>query len=241
MYFLVWIFMQRKAIVIGATGLVGRKLIKELASLYDKVTVITRRPPEFISSNMRVYQINDFVNLAETMSGIDMDENTDAFSCLGTTKKQAGSEEEFKRIDHGYNLQFANFCKQKGVKHFFLLSAMGANTSSRFFYNQVKGTIEKDIKQLGFETLYIFRPSLLLGNHQGRPIEKISQSAFRLISPLVSEKINVHPITAKRVAVAMAITAHKHYHRIKRQGIYASDSPVVITNKQMLAMTKTKH
>lgn len=231
--------MQRKAIIIGATGLVGQKLTKELSSLYDQVIVITRRPPKFMHAGMRVYQLNDFSNLAKTMESIvDIDANTDAFSCLGSTKKQAGSDEEFRRIDYGYNLDFAKICKECGVKHFFLLSAMGADVSSRFMYNRVKGELEQDIKALGFASCYIFRPSLLLGKHKGRPLETISQGAFKLISPLVSEKVAGHPISAKRVAIAMAMMAHQSYQALKYQPTNANVGNVNVENKQMLAMTK---
>ena len=96
--------MQRKAIVIGATGLVGQHLVKQLSELYDTLIVIARRPPRYINSSMRFYQVNDFDNLAEIFASVGADNKTDAFSCLGTTKKQAGSDEAFRKIDHDYNV-----------------------------------------------------------------------------------------------------------------------------------------
>lgn len=233
--------MQRKAIIIGATGLVGQYLVKQLSELYDTLIVIARRPPRYINASMRFYQLNDFDNLAEVFASVSANDTTDAFSCLGTTKKQAGSDEAFRKVDHDYNVSFAKLCRDKEIENFFLLSSMNADINSRFLYNRVKAETEQSIIALGFNQLVIFRPSLLLGRHKGRPLESISQKAFQLISPLVSESLPLHPISAKRVANAMAVCAHDSYERRK----YLSEKPATITtiieNKQMLAMTRVKH
>ena len=131
--------MKRKAIVIGATGLVGKKLVSQLNLMYDSLIIVARKPPKHMSAQMQFYQLGDFNNLEETLGNISIGPDTDAFSCLGTTKKQAGSDEDFKRIDYDYNLNFAKACHQKGVQRFFILSALGADANSRFFYNLVKG------------------------------------------------------------------------------------------------------
>lgn len=232
--------MQRKAIVIGATGLVGQHLIKQLSELYDTLIVIARRPPRYINASMRFYQLNDFDNLAEVFANVGADRTTDAFSCLGTTKKQAGSDEAFRKVDHAYNVAFATLCRDKEVENFFLLSSMNADSSSRFLYNRVKAETEQSIMALDFAQLVIFRPSLLLGKHKNRPIESIGQKAFKLISPLVSESLPLHPISAKRVAIAMAVTAHDIYERRKYHSEPMPASNTIIENKQMLAMTRAK-
>jgi uncharacterized protein YbjT (DUF2867 family) len=233
--------MQRKAIVIGATGLVGQHLIKQLSELYDTLIVIARRPPRYINASMRFYQVNDFDNLAAVFASVGADRTTDAFSCLGTTKKQAGSDEAFRKVDHTYNLIFAKLCRDKGVENFFLLSSMNADSDSRFLYNRVKAETEQSIMALGFAQLVVFRPSLLLGKHKGRPLESISQKAFQLISPLISESLPLHPISAKRVASAMAMTAHDLYERSKYRTENVSNSIDIIENKQMLAITRVKY
>ena len=232
--------MQRKAILIGATGLVGQHLVKQLSELYDTLIVLARRPPRYINASMRFYQVNDFDNLAEIFASVGADNKTDAFSCLGTTKKQAGSDEAFRKIDHDYNVNFAKLCQDKGVENFFLLSSMNADIDSRFLYNRVKAETEQSIMALGFKQLVILRPSLLLGKHKGRPLESIGQKAFQLISPLVSESLSLHPISAKRVASAMAMSAHDVYQRNKYRNEPAIQTIDIIENKQMLAMTKVK-
>jgi len=232
--------MQRKAIVIGATGLVGQHLVKQLSELYDTLIVIARRPPRYINTSMRFYQVNDFDNLAEIFASVGVDRKTDAFSCLGTTKRQAGSDEAFRKIDHDYNVNFAKLCQDKGVENFFLLSSMNADIDSRFLYNRVKAETEQSIMALDFAQMVIFRPSLLLGKHKGRPLESIGQKAFQLISPLVSESLSLHPISAKRVASAMAMSAHDIYERSKYRTEPMIQKAVIIENKQMLAMTRVK-
>ena len=131
-------------------------------------------------------------------------------------------------------------CQDKGVENFFLLSSMNADIHSRFLYNRVKAETEQSIMALGFTQLVIFRPSLLLGKHKGRPLESIGQKAFQLISPLVSESLSLHPISAKRVAIAMAMSAHDVYQRNKYRTEPAIQTTDIIENKQMLAMTKVK-
>lgn len=232
--------MQRKAIVIGATGLVGQHLIKQLSELYETLIVIARRPPRYINASMRFYQTNDFDNLPEIFASVGADRTTDAFSCLGTTKKQAGSDEAFRKVDYKYNVTFATLCRDKGVENFFLLSSMNAKIDSRFLYNRVKAETEQAIEALNFVQLLVFRPSLLLGKHKGRPLESISQKAFQLISPLVSESLPLHPISAQRVAVAMAMMAQDSYERRKYHTAPLLERLTIIENKQMLAMTRAK-
>ena len=232
--------MQRKAIVIGATGLVGQHLIKQLSELYETLIVIARRPPRYINASMRFYQTNDFDNLSEIFASVGADGTTDAFSCLGTTKKQAGSDEAFRKVDYKYNVTFATLCRDKGVENFFLLSSMNAKIDSRFLYNRVKAETEQAIEALNFAQLLVFRPSLLLGKHKGRPLESISQKAFQLISPLVSESLPLHPISAQRVAVAMAMMAQDSYERRKYHTAPLLERLTIIENKQMLAMTRAK-
>ncbi len=232
--------MQRKAIIIGATGLVGQHLVKQLSELYDTLIVIARRPPRFINASMRFYQVNDFDNLTEVFASVGVNKSTDAFSCLGTTKKQAGSDEVFRKVDHDYNVTFAKLCHDKGVERFFLLSSMNADIDSRFLYNKVKAETEHSITSLNFMQFIIFRPSLLLGKHKGRPLESISQKVFGLVSPLISESLSLHPISAKRVASAMAMSAHDIYERNKYQNGPLDNRVTLIENKQMLTMTRVK-
>lgn len=233
--------MKRKAIIIGATGLVGRRLVSQLSLMYDNLIIVARKPPKHMSAQMQFYQLGDFNNLEEIMGNISIGPDTDAFSCLGTTKKQAGSDEAFRRIDYDYNLNFAKACRKKGVQRFFILSALGADTESRFFYNRVKGELETSLAELGFNELVVFQPSLLLGKHKGRLLENTAQRAYKIIAPLVPKTLRSRPIEAERVAAAIALTAHNINERHKVSALEAkSDKVTIIDNQQMLAMTRLK-
>ena len=237
--------MQRTALIIGATGLVGNSLLTQLGSLYQKVIIIARSQPKGLSDSMHFYQLKDFNQMHEFVSALSIGKDTDAFSCLGTTIKEAGSEAAFRQIDFTFNVAFAKACKQKGVERFFLLSAMGANADSRFFYNRVKGELATAIDNLGFQELAIFRPSLLLGKHDDRKLETIAQTAYKLIKPIVPKRLPVRPIEADRVAMAMALVSNnwhiKHTYEKYANRVDTAKKTQVISNGEMLAMTRFRN
>lgn len=161
------------AIVIGGTGMVGGFLMKELfhQSRYSRVTQIVRRSVP--SPNPKVT-----VHLAE----LDRDDwefpagNADVlFISLGTTMAKAGSELAFRRIDLDLPLAAARKARLAGVHTAVVVSAVGADSGSRIFYNRVKGELEDALRQLAFERLVLFRPSLLLGHRaESRPAERLA-------------------------------------------------------------------
>ncbi len=161
------------AIVIGGTGMVGGFLMRELClqSRYSRVTQIVRRSVP--SPNPKVT-----VHLAD----FDRDEwefpadKADVlFISLGTTMAKAGSESAFRRIDLELPLAAARKARLAGVHTVVVVSAVGADSGSRLFYNRVKGELEDALRQLAFERLVIFRPSLLLGHRaESRPAERMA-------------------------------------------------------------------
>lgn len=234
--------MQRTALIIGATGLVGQSLLVQLSSLYQKVIVIARSQPKGMDESMHFYQLKDFEQLMTFMQGLPLDNKVDAFSCLGTTLKQAGSEDNFRKVDFDYNINFAKACHEKGIERFYLLSAMGADSDSRFFYNRVKGELENALREIGFSQLAIFRPSLLLGKHDNRPMEQFAQTAYKLLKPIIPRKLPVRPIEAKRVAMAMALVAN-NWHIMntyqKSANFQTKKNHVqIFSNGEMLTMTR---
>lgn len=175
----------RTALVAGATGLVGGHLVHQLlaSDAYAHVTALTRRPLEGISSPKLNGVIADFDTLDGSLTGSVAE---DAYCALGTTIKKAGSQAAFRRVDHDYIIAFARAAKQAGARRFLLVSSMGADPSSSIFYSRVKGETERDVEALGFETLHIFRPGLILGERaERRTLESLGMGLAPFLNPLM--------------------------------------------------------
>ena len=191
------------ALIAGASGLVGSHLLEQLLESpeYDRVIALGRRPLERTHPKL-VPVVADFAALDKTTVDLRCD---DAFCCLGSTIKRAGSAENFRAVDHGAVLALAWAARRNGAARFFLVSSLGADASSRFLYNRVKGETEEALQVLGFSTLGIFRPSLLLGpRREFRPGERISAVILWLAEPLLLGRLRPYrAIQAEVVARAM--------------------------------------
>lgn len=190
-----------KAIVIGATGAVGKDLVEELLSRreYEKIITFTRRPLDIKSEKIESYII-DFDRPSDWAHLVKGDV---LFSALGTSLKQAGSKEAQYRIDHDYQLSFAKAARENGVPHVVLVSSLGADRSSSFFYMKLKGIIERDVEALQFPQLSILRPPSLIRKHAKRPVETVSVKLFQLANALGLFK-TMAPVPTEAVARKMA-------------------------------------
>lgn len=113
---------------------------------------------------------------------------------LGTTKAKAGSQEAFRHVDHELPLMFAKSGHAAGVETFALVSAIGASTSSMFFYARTKGELESDIQKIGFRSLTICRPSIIGGpRNEVRLAEKLVLALSRVLAPALPKKFRVNP------------------------------------------------
>ena len=155
---------MKKAILIGATGLIGTQLLKQLLSddNYSEVKVLTRRTTGFTQPKLKELLI-DFDDLENYKSEIVGDV---LFSTMGTTKKKAGSEAVQYKIDYTYQYNTAKLASDNGVKQLVLLSSYGANTTSKVFYSRIKGELDEAVQQLNFESVNIIRPSMLVGDRK---------------------------------------------------------------------------
>jgi len=152
------------ALVIGATGLVGRECVRQLVAhpRVERVVVLARRPlpPDLRHPQLQTI-LAEFDRLESQPEAFRV---SHVFCALGTTIKQAGSRERFHEVDYGYPLRVAELARAAGARHYLLVSSLGANPRSRVFYNRVKGELEQAIIALGFPSVTIIRPSLLLGD-----------------------------------------------------------------------------
>jgi uncharacterized protein YbjT (DUF2867 family) len=211
---------RRTALLAGATGLVGGHCLELLLhdDTYGQVTVLGRR--EFGTTHRKLVQrVVDFDRLAELG---DVPRVDDVFCCLGTTMKQAGSEEAFRRVDFTYVYELARLASRHRAGQFLLVSALGANRQSRVFYNRVKDEVEEAVRKLPFDGVHIFRPSLLLGDRrESRPGERLAILAGRALGfVFVGPLGRYRPIAARAVAAAMVRIAKEAARGVH---VYESD------------------
>lgn len=193
----------KQALVLGATGLVGTELVKQLAedADYASVTVLVRKPMAFRHPKVKEI-LTDYEKLETYREAF----RTDAvYCCLGTTIKTAGSKTAFRRVDLDYPVQAAGLAREEGVRWFAVISALGASESSLYFYNRTKGEMERRLRDTGLPSLYLFRPSLLLGDRkEQRTVESAAAALSRALPFLWAGPMRRYkPVQAAAVAAAM--------------------------------------
>ena len=172
--------MKNTAVIIGATGAVGREIVNEIlrGEYYDRIYVLGRNSISKLPDDSRLAKIIiDFDNIDFDM---DILENADVFASLGTTIKTAGSKENQRKIDVDYTVNFAKLCEGK-VRSFNVVSAIGANSKSKNFYNSLKGELEDKLKEMNLRTLRIFQPSLLISK---RDDNRFLEEIFMKVAPI---------------------------------------------------------
>ena len=189
------------ALLAGATGLVGRELATQWSGP-GLLHLLVRRPVpagDAAAARQRIHVV-DYADLPA------LPKAEEAYCCLGTTIKVAGSQAAFRAVDLDAVLAFARAAKQAGVQRFAVVSALGASVRSPGFYNRVKGEMEEALAGLGFASLVIARPSLLAGDRTalgqpGRPGERLAQMLTAPLAPLIPK--GWRPIDAATVARAL--------------------------------------
>jgi uncharacterized protein YbjT (DUF2867 family) len=208
--------MTKKALILGATGLVGKALTSLLLDdeTYNKIHILVRNHTDLINNRL-VEHIIDFNQLSNHSDLFGVDH---VFCCLGSTIKKAKTKEAFYRVDHDYVYEAAKLA-DKHQAAFLVISSIGANPNSMFYYSRVKGEIEQSLQKLTLPSLHIFQPSLLLGERKEfRFGEKIATPLSKLFlkGPLSRYK----PIHVQQVAQAMIKVAKTS---LKGSHIYSSE------------------
>jgi uncharacterized protein YbjT (DUF2867 family) len=185
-----------KTIVAGATGLVGKALVQFILAQKETeiVFALSRKEQSFSHPNLKW--------ISGKMPPDALPEADVLVIALGTTMAKAGSKESFWKTDVELPLEIAGMARKSGCKTLKLVSAKGANADSVIFYNKAKGSLEKELANLGFENIVIVRPSLLLGKRdENRPGEKWAQ---RVLGPLRNWlPASIRPVKAEEVARAL--------------------------------------
>ena len=214
----------RKALIAGATGLVGGFCLQSLLDNdhYSEVITLVRKP--LLKTHRKLKTIvTTFDNLGPELSNNQVD---DVYCCLGTTIKKAGSQEAFKKVDHTLVVTVAGLMKKHGAEQFLVISAMGANKDSKVFYNRVKGEMEDALQELGYPCLRIIRPSLLLGlREEFRLGEKIAVMLTPLLKPFLLGSLKKYrPVEAEKVAQFMVKVAREK----SVVGVHVYESDVIV-------------
>jgi uncharacterized protein YbjT (DUF2867 family) len=192
------------ALVAGATGLVGQALVRQLSTdpAWSEVRALVRRElPAELSVPTVVPVTVDYTRLDPPPAWAAADH---VFCALGTTMRRAGSREAFRQVDFDYPVALARAALVRGARHYLVVTAVGASSESRFFYNRVKGEIEEAILALGYRSVTIARPSLLLGP---RKETRLGEQVAKVVGVLAPAQWK--PVAATSVARALVEAARR--------------------------------
>lgn len=209
-----------KALVLGATGATGKDLVQQLLQDkdFEEVDIFVRKPVDFQHEKLKTHVV-DFNNFSQWQ---DMIKGDVAFSCLGTTLKDAGSKEAQRKVDFNYQYEFAKAAKENNVEDYILVSAYGANSRSKIFYSRMKGELENAVKQLHFNKITIFKPGLLERKNSERTGEVLGSRIIKFANKLglfESQKPLPTEVLAKAMITSSKIKSNG-YSSIKLGNIF---------------------
>lgn len=205
---------MKTAIVIGATGLTGGLVLKQLLKdhQYSEVKVFTRNPTGHSHPKLKEY-IVDILKLDEHRQQFVADE---LFCCIGTTKAKTPDLDLYRKIDYGVPVIAAKLAKENGAKKILIVSSMGSNPDSRIFYSKTKGEMERDVLKAGLKETYFFQPSLIAGDRsERRSFEDLGKFFMKLLDPLLVGSLErFRSIKPEIIAKAMIYVANEGYDKI---------------------------
>ena len=195
--------MNKTALILGSTGLIGSLLLDKLLkhSNYSKVIMVVRKPQQ-INHPKLVEIVTDF----NSQINLDDIETIDSiFSCLGTTRKKTPDLNAYRKIEIDIPVQFAQLGNKKGLTKFHYISSVGAIATTSNFYLKMKGEAEKALLHENVKQLFLYRPSLLIGNRvEYRLAENISAKILPLFNPfLVGNLSKYKSIESEKVAQSL--------------------------------------
>lgn len=194
-----------KAIVIGATGLVGSCIVKELLLRpVREILVFTRRPLPFTSPAI-VNRVVDFNKINEWAHEIQGDV---LFSALGTTLKAAGSKDAQYKVDHDFQYEIARAAQKNLVSKYVLISSVNADSKSKFFYLRMKGELDEKILNLNIGSVSILRPGPLKGHREKQRLNEIISTKILDVLPVPASMRPVDATQVASIAVKCAMEDH---------------------------------
>jgi uncharacterized protein YbjT (DUF2867 family) len=197
--------MGKVANVIGASGMVGHQIINQLLfhSEFDKIRIFVRRRTRFIHPNLE----EKIIDFDQPESWKHLVQGDVLFSTLGTTIKTVKTKKNQYRVDFTYQYEFAKAASENGISSYVLVSSMGANPNSIFFYSRMKGELEEAVKKLNFKKLMIVRPSILDGNRVEKRVgENMALIFSRVFTRIILKKYRptpVHALASKMISLSI--------------------------------------
>jgi uncharacterized protein YbjT (DUF2867 family) len=220
--------MSGTAVIMGASGLVGRDCLDLLLNRYDSVTSLVRKTTGRQHPRLTERRI-DF----EKLDTLELPQSAHVYSALGSTIKKAGSEAAFRRVDFDYPKMLAVRAAAAGGARFMLVSSVAADKSSGNFYLRVKGELEEAIGAMRLDAALFFRPSLLIGDREEkRPAEIIGAGVFRAVGfAMIGPLRKYRAIPAGTVAESMVVAANDGIRGVK---VYHYDDMLRLTNPKAI-------
>jgi len=204
---------SNKALLFGASGLIGSELLKLITAddEFTEIVIFSRKPLEATTPKSKVVIYN-----SENWEGVEMHftPNAKVFCCIGTTRKKTPNTEEYRNIDYGIPVKLAEFAARGSCRGFYVVSSIGANPSAVNFYQKTKGEMEREVAKRGITETYFFRPSLLLGKRmESRPGETFAKAFNSIVSPVMLGPLKRYKgIEASQVAKAIWQVAKSKHH-----------------------------
>ena len=206
---------MKTAIILGATGLTGGKLLELLLNdpNYTKIKLFSRSSVGISDPKIEEY-LGDMFNLNDFKGQFTGEE---VFCCIGTTKSKTPNKEFYKKIDFGIPKSAALLAKENGIKTFIVITALGANAKSPIFYNRIKGQMEEAVLQMQISKTHILQPSLIGGKREERRIgewifKQLMKVANLVMAGPLKKYKSIHPIS---IAKAMVWIANNEYERVR--------------------------
>ena len=200
------------ALLIGATGATGKDLLELLLkdNAFHRIDIFVRRNPNLQHEKLNIHVI-DFDKPEQWKHMVIGDI---LFSCLGTTLKAAGSKPAQWKIDYEYQYVFAKAAQENNVQRYVLVSSDFADPNATFYYPKMKGKLEVAVKMLGFPSLTIFNPPMLIRKNSNRSMEVAGWKIIKFFNQLGLFR-SQKPLPTEILAQAMVNAA-----KIKAKGIF---------------------
>lgn len=204
---------MKTAIILGATGLTGGYLLQKLLkdSRYGKIVLFSRHAAAVRDEKIEEHLV-ELLNLKEQKERFKADE---VFCCIGTTKSKTPNKKDYVKVDLGIPATAAKICKENGIETFAVISALGADSESKIFYNKVKGEMEEEVLAQRVKNTYIFQPSLIAGDREEkRLMETFAKYVMKIVNPFfvgpLKKYQSIHP---EKIATAMVYVANNGYEK----------------------------